>query len=352
MRLFYHDHTPIDYEPPMFKAGSEAFPIGIVPIQLGKVETAHHEIRLQVATKCKQGQDEVEMNLIPASQDMELSQNQAENNVNPSADLEKSLSTATQLIESPARPALQEDKVSELFNFSEESQKIQEHETIANSQPGPIQEVQIEVACACHSIRNKYLIQCTSCSLYSHFPCYGYTSVTDPRYIQFTRLQGFLCYDCDSKPLIPVSEFTSLAQKRFTFYQLKNSGTVGSSEHSASVNLVEKLTGLSRRNAGYALRSLRETGLVVMEGKKSVVADPGPLFCTELNYGAELPVEFAQTSRDSGVGLKRHFEEDSIQSISLQDDFRMPHITPKRHVSSQIAKKRKVSVVQQDLAVL
>jgi hypothetical protein len=201
----------------MFKSGSEAFPIGIGPIQLGKVETAHHEIRLQVATKCKQGQDEVEMNLIPASQDMELSQNQVEKALDGPVDMEKSLSTITQVIDSPRAPKLQQDKVSELFDFAEATQKIHEHDSIVDSEL-------VQVACACHCNQNKDLIQCTSCSLYSHFPCYGYTSVTDPRYILVTRLQGFLCYDCDSKPLIPVSEFTSLAQKRFAYYQLKQSG--------------------------------------------------------------------------------------------------------------------------------
>jgi hypothetical protein len=114
---------------------------------------------------------------------------------------------------------------------------------------------------------------------------------------------------------------------------------------------VEKITGLSRNKAAAALKSLRQSGMVVMEGKKSVVADPGPLFCIELNYGDEPLHEFSRTSRDSGVGLKRHFEEDSIQSISLQDDFRIPHSASKRQ-SSQTFKKRKVSVVQQDLAVL
>jgi meiosis-specific protein len=177
MRLFYHDHTPIDYEPPFFKAGSETLPLGIVPVQLGSVETAHHEIRLQVATKCKAGKEEtMDVEMIPASQDMDLSQR---------ADLQKSNSVATQLVVSPHKPTLQHEKVSELFDFhipsSQPAAKVQSTGNDKVVEPNKDTAQRVRVACACKSESQIHLIQCNSCQLYSHFPCYGYTSSSDPR---------------------------------------------------------------------------------------------------------------------------------------------------------------------------
>jgi len=45
MRLYYHDHVPHDYEPPMFKAGEDDrlyLPDSPVKIKVGDVLTPHH----------------------------------------------------------------------------------------------------------------------------------------------------------------------------------------------------------------------------------------------------------------------------------------------------------------------
>jgi len=45
MRLYYHEHVPHDYEPPMFKAGEDDrlyLPDSPVKIKVGDVLTPHH----------------------------------------------------------------------------------------------------------------------------------------------------------------------------------------------------------------------------------------------------------------------------------------------------------------------
>jgi hypothetical protein len=292
MRLFYHDHTPIDYEPPYFKAGSETLPLGIVPVQLGSIETAHHEIRLQVATKCKAGQEEVDAEMIPASQDMDLSQREY-------PQMEKSASVMTQIVESPQKPAIQHDKVSELFDLPiPSSQPMQisqpqlEHDSIV--EPEPFLPNQVIATCACKSELSKYLIQCNACQLYSHFPCYGYTNASDP------RLQSFLCYDCDPKPLIHVADFTLLAQRRLVMFSIQQVN------ESPTVRRAIKLTEMKQNPCASALKFLRNTGIITQNGRDSVLGDCTAFFCVDLNYGDD---HDTRHSRDSGVGIKRGNEE-------------------------------------------
>jgi hypothetical protein len=74
MRLYYYSHTPIDYEPIFFKSGQDSCKKGDgLDLHMGSIQTNHHELSLQVFTKCPIVEEEEDQGLetfVPFSQEM------------------------------------------------------------------------------------------------------------------------------------------------------------------------------------------------------------------------------------------------------------------------------------------
>lgn len=62
MRLYYTEDTPIEYEPPQFKACSPEdlpqSPVEGLDIKVGKVQTKHHEMSCKVTTRAAEIQQQ------------------------------------------------------------------------------------------------------------------------------------------------------------------------------------------------------------------------------------------------------------------------------------------------------
>ncbi|KAJ2999735.1 HORMA domain-containing protein 1 [Globomyces sp. JEL0801] len=355
MKLYYQDHTPLNYEPPFFKADTSDISIDTnseADLDIGDIKTPHHTVNLKIKTKCSTLEENDQENLLfPDSQvsvQPKVQEKVQFSQTTQDIIAELKLSTSERVVQTTngshlternaipqsTFPAIEDSSHTTQTDYKffrkansdissegslTQSQLLVSQTPAQNVNSQPMRSLSSEngmvtskVRCCCNATSsNTYqTIKCEDCEQNSHLICYGYNASNIPK--------KFVCYYCTSLtcPVITLDEFTTLCNRRLILEYLEKQDV-------PSVRSLASITHLPIEVASLARNWLKNEQLIVkMAGQR-----------IRLKSSDKCRLMIKDIQNRSFMKQKRRNEE-------INEDTSMP------------TKRRKVSVVQKDLSVL